>query len=209
MYQPEQVHRVQEFLESLPGYPVLADSNWGLLTLADMYQAGNDLETIASSVPFRGGPCSRSIRCCGVCTRQCTMRCVQDCLHRLHIWSQMVATAKAEGEEAYMRVPLAIRLIVKKKFSCHAQLSDNVGEILSKHTNAQLRRFMENAHMRSEENPYKMDYSPQVLLDETTGNRAVNSDTGELQFAQWPDTGLCPYCLPNVLVDNRFGKRSR
>lgn len=201
IYDAEQKRAVDQFLKSLAPDGALAHSDWSLLSLTDMAEAGNDLETIRSSVPFRGGACSRSMRCCGVCTRQCTHRCVQDCLHRLFIWTKMVETMPED------RVPLSLKLIVNQKFESHEQLSWVVGEILSRNTNSSLKEYMEAEGLRPEENPYKMDYSPQVDVDPSTGKRRVNPNTGELVIRTWPSSGLCPYCLPNVTHDRRFAKK--
>lgn len=177
---------------------IIADPDWNLLCLQDMYNAGNSLEDIAQVIPFRGGPCARSVRCCGQCTHQCYHRCIQDCLHRLYMWRHMVQNTPAD------RVPLSIRLIVNQKFESLEDLSWVVGDIVSRKANAQLREFMKQEGMRPEENPYKMDYAPSEAIDPSTGRRAVNAQTGEIQIRRWPETGLCPYCLPNVLVDRRY-----
>lgn len=188
---PKQKALVATFLKSL------GEQEWSLLSLADMARAGNDLATISEIVPFRGGPCARSRRCCGMCTRQCYHRCVQDCLHRLYMWKKLVASSPADV------VPLNIRLIATQKFYDHAQLSWVVGDILSRNTNSKLKEYMDNASLRTEENPYKIDYSPQVELDPRTGRRRCDPISGELCIMHWPRSGLCPYCLPNVVVDRR------
>ena len=55
------------------------DKEWDLLKLQKMYLAGNSLESIMEVVPFRNDECTRTKRCCGVCTRRCHSRCIQDC----------------------------------------------------------------------------------------------------------------------------------
>ena len=200
----KQKQLVADFLKGLSPDGKLAKSEWSLLSLVDLAQAGNDLETIGATIPFRGGPCNRSLRCCGVCTRQCYHRCVQDCLHRLFMWKKLVETTPATERE---HLPLSLRLIVNQSFESHAQLSWVVGEIISKNTNNKLKEYMENAALRSEENPYKIDYAAQVEVDRNTGKRRCNPDTGELFIAEWPRTGLCPYCLPDVTIDGRVARK--
>ena len=67
----KQKQLVADFLKGLSPDGKLAKSEWSLLSLVDLAQAGNDLETIGATIPFRGGPCNRSLRCCGVCTGEC------------------------------------------------------------------------------------------------------------------------------------------
>ena len=195
----KQKQRVASFLNGLGGDV----TQWSLLSLTDLARAGNDLQTISDTIPFRGGPCSRSIRCCGMCSRQCYTRCVQDCLHRLFMWRKLVeGTPSTEREN----LPLGFRLIVNQKFESHSQMSWCVGEILSRKTNSILKEYMKNASLRPEENPYKIDYAPQVEVDPHTGKRKCDPLTGELCIMEWPRTGLCPFCLPNVTVDGRIAK---
>lgn len=196
----KQKQRVASFLNGL-GDDV---TEWSLLSLTDLARAGNDLQTISDTIPFRGGPCSRSIRCCGMCSRQCYTRCVQDCLHRLFMWRKLVESTPSTERE---KLPLSFRLIVNQKFESHQQMSWCVGEILSRKTNSTLKEYMKNASLRPEENPYKIDYAPQVEVDPHTGKRKCDPLTGELCIMEWPRTGLCPFCLPNVTVDGRIAKR--
>lgn len=184
---------------------LLNDHEWSLLSLQDMANAGNTLEDIIQVVPFRGEPCKRSMKCCGQCTRQCSNRCIQDCLHRLYMWRKLYENTPAMERE---KLPLNIRMIVVQKFNNHEELSWAIGDILSRKTNSELKEYMENASLRPEENPYKIDYAPQVEIDLHTGKRIVDPDTGELHILEWPRSGLCPFCLPRVTVDRRVGRKS-
>lgn len=200
----EHKQAVSRFLKGLVPDGQYAKSDWNLMSLKDMSEAGNTLVDIAQVVPFRGGQCPRTRRCCGDCVRQCYIRCVQDCLHRLWVWNQMVqATPESEQE----RIPLAIRLIVKQKFASHRHLSWCVGEILSRKTNMHLKEYMERADLNNLTHPYRNDYGPTVALDPHTGRRMVNPVTGEIQLHHWPESGLCPYCLPNVTIDRHYVKK--
>lgn len=182
---------------------LLNDHEWSLLSLQDMANAGNSLEDIAQVVPFRGGPCVRSMKCCGQCTRQCNHRCIQDCLHRLYMWRKLYENTPATEREL---LPLNIRMIVSQQFDTHEELSWAVGEIISRKTNSKLKEYMTDASLRPEENPYKIDYAAQVEVDAETGKRIVDPGTGELHILEWPRSGLCPYCLPRVTVDRRFNR---
>lgn len=177
---------------------------WSLLSLQDLYNAGNSIQSIQEMIPFRDNQCARSIRCCGQCMRKCYHRCVQDSLNRIYMWRKMI---ESTPESELSKIPLNLRLVVNQKFYSAQQMSWVVGEILSLSTNTDLRSYMSSAELRPDEHPYKMDYSPQIAIDETTGKRKVNPETGEIQFLEWPKTGLCPFCKPNVTVDRRFGHK--
>lgn len=202
----KQKQLVAGFLESLAPDGTYAKSGWNLLSLIDMAKAGNDVQTISEVIPFRGGPCARSMRCCGVCSRQCKQRCVQDCLHRLYMWNKLVESTPSTERE---KIPLNIRLIVNQKFDSHEHMSWVVGEILSQSTNSNLKEYMKNESLRPEENPYKIDYAPQVEVDPSTGKRRSDPATGELIIADWPRTGLCPHCLPDVTIDGRLARANQ
>lgn len=194
---------VAGFLKSLSADGTYAKANWSLLSLADMAKAGNDVRTISEVIPFRGGPCQRTMRCCGVCTRRCKQRCVQDCLHRLYMWNKLV---ESTPPSELNKIPLNVRLIVNQKFESHEHMSWVVGEILSQSSNSKLKEYMQHESLRPEENPYKIDYSPQVETDPSSGKRVCDPITGILRYAHWPKTGLCPHCLPDVTLDGRIAK---
>lgn len=189
---PQQKKAVDAFLRNL-GWPakLLSECGWSLYELRVMAEKGNTLESIQEVVPFRGGPCTRTTRCCSVCTRRCNHRCIQDCLTRLYMWSQIVNNTP-ESERG--RLPLNMRMIVAQKFDSWEQLSFAVGEMISKKTNPALRGYSYAEH------PQKFNYEPVIEIDECTGKRRVNPITGELHILKWPKSGLCPYCLPTTSI---------
>lgn len=197
---PEQKRFVDSFIQALTA----SGDEWNLMALKDMYEAGNSLAEISTVVPFRGGECPRTRRCCGDCVRQCYSRCVQDCLHRIWVWRKMV---ESTPEDERKRIPLAVRLIVNQEFESHRHMSWCVGEILSRKTNTQLKEYMERAGLNDYTHPYRNDYGPMVQLDPNTGRRMVNPNTGEIKLVKWPESGLCPYCLPNVTIDRHYVKK--
>lgn len=179
---------------------LLNDPEWSLLSLVDAAMTGSSLEVIQDSIPFRKHHCRRSMKCCGMCTRQCKTRCVQDSLHRLYTWRKIV---ESTPEELKDQLPLGVQLIVKQKFDTAEQLAWAVGEIISAVHNTELQQYMKQNNILHVDNPNKMDYSPQPAIDLQTGKRIVDPQTGEIKFRLWPESGLCPYCLPNNEVDRR------
>lgn len=191
---------IKQFLNSIAPDGVYGKSGWSLLTLMDMYEAGNSLEEIAKTIPFKPISCKHSLKCCGTCTKQCYTRCIHDCLHRLWMWNQLVENTPVEERD---KLPLAVRLIVNQEFESHAHMSWCVSEILSCRTNTQVAKMMLRTGVPWHQHPYYNDYSPSYAYDEQTGKRIINPSTGELKLANWPESGLCPYCLPKVTVDSR------
>lgn len=185
---PQQKALVESFLRNI-GAP--EHIQWSLLDLKTMAEAGNSLEEIQTVVPFRGGPCSRTTHCCSVCTRRCKQRCIQDCLTRLSMWKQTVeSTPESERE----RLPLNIRMIAVQKFETLEELSWAVGEIVSKYTNPALKEY------QHADNPYKLNYEPSIEVD-ANGKKRSNPISGEYLIIRWPQSGLCPFCLPNATVN--------
>ena len=197
---PHKAPQLQLDLEKM----YLNDHEWSLLSLQSMYEAGNSLEEITEVVPFRRPTCTRSLKCCGVCTRQCYSRCIQDCLHRVYMWRKMVESA---SEEQLRNIPQSIKYVVNQKFETLEDLSWVVGEIISRNSNSKLKSYMSSAQLRPEENPYKLDYAPTPSINPMTGKREVDHTTGSIKILQWPESGLCPYCLPRVTVDRRYMPR--
>ena len=167
---------------------------WNLLTLKDIYSSGNSLE----GIPFRKHACPRTRKCCAECTRRCPYRCVQDCLNRMYMWRQSF-------NQPTSKVPEALKLMVNQKFETAEDLATAVGEILSVSTNPQLKRYIESNHISSRTHPYKLDYEQDYRYDER-GRRVVNKTTGELSLNNWPESGLCPYCIPTNMIDRRYIK---
>lgn len=179
---------VETFLRNL-GEP--ARWNWSLMELKELAKNGNSIEDIKTVIPFRGGPCKRTTRCCSVCTRRCKQRCIQDCLTRLFMWKQTVqSTPELERD----KLPLNIRMIAAQKFETWDELSWAVGDIVSKYTNPTLKEYEYAEH------PYKLNYEPAIELDEH-GKERADPISGKFSLVEWPESGLCPFCLPRRIYN--------
>lgn len=206
------------FLNSLatvsePDYNGLLD--WSLNSLAQTPTPEELLEVI----PFRNvrEKCSRSFRCCGMCTHQCTQRCLQDCLTRMYMWARI-------PEESQ---PLAVRMLMIQADAWRAELlkvaageslnsyddicasiSWTVGDIISRKSNREVRSYMSDAEMRPEENPYKLDYGPLYEMEVNPKTqklrKRVDKSTGRYIILEWPQSGMCPFCLPNATYNRRY-----
>lgn len=211
--------RVSEAASKGTTYNGLLD--WSLNSLAPGTEeaATPTPEELLEVIPFRNvrEKCSRSFRCCGVCTHQCTQRCLQDCLTRMYMWARI-------PEESQ---PLAVRMLLIQADAWKTELlkiaaggspnsyddicasiSWTVGDIISRKANREVRAYMDNAEMRPEENPYKIDYGPLYEMEVNPKTqklrKKVDKDTGRYVILEWPKSGMCPFCLPNATYNRRY-----
>lgn len=152
---------------------------------------------IQDDVPFRISGCSFMLSCCGMCSRKCDVRCVQDTLHKMYFKAYPVYAGISSGDVlskvAYQtlmdpNINYATMLEVLYSFSIHDW-------------NEEIEKIKEETNFDSEN--YKYDYAPrtEVTYDSLgRGRKMCNPETGEVLFNSWPDSGMCPYCLPRVLV---------
>ncbi len=180
--------------------------DWELLKLQKLYESQQPMEVsdfkklLEETLPFRGSPCNRSLKCCSVCTRQCTTRCIQDCLNRVWMWRKQLE---------YQDNP-TLALIVQSVDATNdpEAISWIVGDVLNAQKNSKLKEYMQNANLRPEENPYKLDYSPQyeTEISPRTGkaHKKKAPGTGKYLIRPWPESGLCPYCLPQATHARRY-----
>ena len=170
-----------------------------------------------SHVPFRNIPCHiHSLGCCCNCTLSCNRRCIQDVLNRAYLlcghlleayWrgrditellqsSSMTARCLFEELVADTPRPFAIRAMVK--------------EHMSKVANPNI--------AKDQPNPNVLTYAPVMEYEQARNKKGqlfyrkvVDPQTGEAKVLNWPQSGLCPFCLPsNTIVRTRIaGKGDR
>jgi hypothetical protein len=56
--------------------------------------------------------------------------------------------------------------------------------------------YIREAQARGGTNLNAMDYSMQLKLN-AKGKPIADPDTGKLEVLYWPQSGLCPFCLPD------------
>ena len=145
-------------------------------------------------IPFRLRVCPIGLACCGMCSRTCSCRCIQDVLHKLYIKAAPIIYNGVEGDylmrEAYkiIRNPLANHLSIMEVFD-------------SMYTKMGGKPSGKEKNRAKDKRDLMYDYAPiAVGRPNKAGNimRERNPETGEVLLHNWPDTGLCPYCLPKV-----------
>lgn len=173
---------------------------WSLFSLQDMVKPLDDIHSIrarlVNEIPFRNRPCPHYfLTCCGSCTKVCNNRCIQDIIHRVHMMYN-------SGQQSYPYQLL--RKIAGDPSTTYKQYLASVTEIINPKTNTELKQF--------DENPHKLEYAPMYkgATSKKSGlfKKQYDDITGQVNLYEWPESGLCPYCLPKVLVNKRKVKQN-
>jgi len=155
---------------------------WDLTRLptdVDVYTARLALREL---IPFRPLTCSYCpMMCCGMCGRPCKVRCVQDLLHK----TKFMNSLQLDDD----------KLDTFKKLSTNPTI-----------TYTQLQQLFCNTypsmHNKRRNNPFTLDYAPKykgiTRTSKGVQKRSFDPITGQAAIYEWPETGLCPYCLPEV-----------
>lgn len=169
-----------------------------------------------SPLLYRAAGCNRARRCCCTCTKLCAHRCLHDCFVRLWLWKREldslgVATSPAQlSQPAQAAQPgegtrvgntrlvsaaspyFATQCAVLNVYTSYRQLSQVIGSTVS----ARMNTYIREAQARGGTNLNAMDYSMQLKLN-AKGKPIADPDTGKLEVLYWPQSGLCPFCLPD------------
>ena len=86
----------------------------------------------------------------------------------------------------------ATQCAVLNVYTSYQQLSQVIGSTVSARMNTHIRE----AQARGGTNLNAMDYSMQLKLN-AKGKPIADPDTGKLEVLYWPQSGLCPFCLPD------------
>lgn len=167
-----------------------------------------------SPLLYRAAGCNRARRCCCTCTKLCAHRCLHDCFVRLWLWKREldslgVATSPAQLSQPTQPAQLgerggsarlvsaaspyfATQCAVLNVYTSYRQLSQVIGSTVSARMNTHIRE----AQARGGTNLNSMDYSMQLKLN-AKGKPIADPETGRLEVLYWPQSGLCPFCLPD------------
>ncbi len=162
-----------------------------------------------SPLLYRAAGCNRARRCCCTCTKLCLHRCLHDCFVRLWLWKREldslgIATSRAQPVQPDEHAPAGQKLIsaaspyfatqcaVLNVYTSYKQLSQVIGSTIS----ARMNTHIQEAQARGGTNLNSMDYSMQLELN-AKGKPIADPETGRLEVLYWPQSGLCPFCLPD------------
>lgn len=189
-------------------YSGILDANRDFWSIEDFRQ----YFLITKQIPFRNYGCPRStLTCCGSCSRKCDCRCPQDVLQRAYMKIAYLLYAPNEDilAQRLKEVPLGIRYLYEEWTSeepSYLRIQAQVSELIDPKQNPQLRRIIEEEY-HNEDTPERQDYAPTIEYeyDEKSqiSKKKVDPATGVVSYLEWPLSGLCPFCLPSGLTDNR------
>lgn len=164
-----------------------------------------------SPLLYRAVGCNRARKCCCTCTRLCAHRCLHDCFVRLWLWkreldslgfatspvqlSQLAHPGEEDGSTRLMSAAspyFATQCAVLNVYTSYRQLSQVIGSTVS----ARMNTYIREAQARGGTNLNSMDYSMQLKLN-AKGKPIADPETGKLEVLYWPQSGLCPFCLPD------------
>lgn len=172
-----------------------------------------------SHIPFRYRECvSGSTICCCSCTCDCSRRCVQDVLNRAFLLcgSIMYGHTEEEREKRFREAHIGAQMMYKELTSespRYPTIVAMVHNIINPKYNKGLKEYMAQQGEGSN-NPYLLDYAPRIVYAPranghgvVTEQPVVNPETGEVLLLNWPQSGLCPFCLPVGLSNRRLLKK--
>lgn len=154
-----------------------------------------------SPLLYRAAGCNRARRCCCTCTKLCAHRCLHDCFMRLWLWKReldslgiVTMQPSVAGQKLVSAASpyFATQCAVLNVYTSYKQLSQVIGSTVS----ARMNTYIREAQARGGTNLNSMDYSMQLKLN-AKGKPIADPDTGKLEVLYWPQSGLCPFCLPD------------
>ena len=166
-----------------------------------------------SPLLYRAAGCNQARKCCCTCTKLCAHRCLHDCFVRLWLWKRELDSLDIATSPAQLSQPaqpgkgtrdgntrlvsaaspyFATQCAVLNVYTSYRQLSQVIGSTVS----ARMNTYIREAQARGGTNLNSMDYSMQLKLN-AKGKPIADPDTGKLEVLYWPQSGLCPFCLPD------------
>lgn len=176
-----------------------------LLNLKQLGMNVNDARAkLAYQIPFKLHSCPFGINCCGMCAKVCKYRCVQDMLNKLYMKAAPMMYDKSNKDENAQ----AAYYTLTNHMLNYSTLMDTFNSMCTKIGGSETEK---EKNKNTDKRNFMYDYAPvPVGKYDKAGNiiRVRNPSTGEVMLHEWPATGLCPYCMPNVMyLKKRSGGR--
>lgn len=201
---PAQLIPLATVLDSAQGDAIwFASSRNAQLLLETAQLPRRELEPGEAGSPllYRAVGCNRARKCCCTCTRLCAHRCLHDCFVRLWLWKReldslgiVTMQPSVAGQKLVSAASpyFATQCAVLNVYTSYRQLS----QVISSTISARMNTHIQEAQARGGTNLNAMDYSMQLKLN-AKGKPIADPDTGRLEVLYWPQSGLCPFCLPD------------
>ena len=189
---------------------MVQDESKQMFNLRERYTGEEDImdirrELLDSHIPFRFRLCPfGSMACCGYCQKRCTKRCPQDVMFRARVLTAGV-TPETMPKQTY-----AIQCLYK-------ELHPADGEIVYAHVHDLVNDIVYQLGKEGKDKDheeYRLDYAPEFeyterLIRRPNGeeeiriSKKVDPKTGNISIVHWPRSGVCPFCWPTHVVDQR------
>ena len=213
--QPAQLIPLATVLDSAQGDAIWFASprNAQLMRNCELPNRELELSETGSPLLYRATGCNRARRCCCTCTKLCAHRCLHDCFVRLWLWKRELDSLGVATSPAQLSQPaqpgkgardgstrlvsaaspyFATQCAVLNVYTSYKQLTQVIGSTVS----ARMNTYIREAQARGGTNLNAMDYSMQLKLN-AKGKPIADPNTGRLEVLYWPQSGLCPFCLPD------------
>lgn len=209
--QPAQLIPLATVLDSAQGDAIwFASPRNAQLLLKTAQLPRRELEPGEAGSPllYRAAGCNRARKCCCTCTRLCAHRCLHDCFVRLWLWKRELDSLGVATSPTQLSQPserggsarlvsaaspyFATQCAVLNVYTSYKQLSQVIGSTVS----ARMNTYIQEVRVRGGTNLNSMDYSMQLKLN-AKGKPIADPETGKLEVLYWPQSGLCPFCLPD------------
>lgn len=203
--QPAQLIPLATALDSAHGDAIWFASPRNAQSQLNCERPRRELEPGEAGSPllYRAAGCNRARRCCCTCTKLCVHRCLHDCFVRLWLWKREldslgIATCPGGSSETGQHLVsaaspyFATQCAVLNVYTSYKQLS----QVISSTVSARMNTYIREARDRGGTNLNSMDYSMQLKLN-AKGRPIADPETGRLEVLYWPQSGLCPFCLPD------------
>lgn len=166
--------------------------------------------TIYQKVIFRTQKCAKSgLTCCGTCSVRCRFRCPQDVLYRAKLLAAPIMHA-LDKDEAYRRASTVQQMMYDELVSERPRYKV-IYAMIQEYINPRKNKALRDSIMKDyggDNTPMRLDYAPVVEFETYVNQggkeitrRKVDPSTGNILIRNWPQSGLCPYCLPTTTVD--------
>jgi hypothetical protein len=173
------------------------EEKWNLMRIQPQGDIFESRLALRQQIPFRVETCTTCpMLCCGQCGKPCPHRCVQYMLHRT--WS--ICSGVNENSPKDLQEFKKMAYLPGMTFH---HLSELFSQFLTTDHNRRLKEYPEH--------PYTQDYAPAFKYTDLVVagrlKRAVDPETGVVEIYEWPESGLCPYCLPYVSATLSMAQR--
>lgn len=140
---------------------------------------------LQETVPCRVEPCPLNIMtCCGMCIRRCRSRCVMDTAQRAYLY------VYGYGQQEYSAAILRQYLCQEPDYKA---LAESVKDFMITSDKYGAKKYLKDEPKWTQlrESSQRFNYAP-------ANDISYDPDTNIYDQLYWPQSGLCPFCIPPI-----------